>query len=82
MRNEPIKTLKRLRQLAGRDGGLNCYTVSRDGSTSSKHIVYQGDNTWSIRHSADGSEQNGLMSKHILHIIGKAIKTGCLVSED
>lgn len=56
MKETIIKDLEELKQLASRDGGIDCYIKLSMGAKSSKHVDYDANkDVWYIFNEADGA---------------------------
>lgn len=89
MTEKIIKDLKELKQLASRDGGVDCYIKLGFGGRSSKHIDYNpGDKTftgtWYIYNEIDDTEETYESDEELTENtnIPEAISKHALILED
>ncbi len=80
-----IKTIEQLKELAQREGGLDCFILLNGGLRSSKYIEYHpDDNSFYVLNFIDSSEHE-LTESQILDStytnIGEAMKKGDLIME-
>ena len=80
-----IKTIEQLKELAQREGGLDCFILLNGGLRSSKYIEYHpDDNSFYVLNFIDSSEHE-LTESQILDSaysnIGEAMKKGALIMD-
>lgn len=80
-----IRTMRRLKELAQNENGLDCYILLNGCLRSSKHIRYfPDDNSFYVLNLIDDSEQE-LTESQILDDaytnIGEAMKKGALIMD-
>ena len=80
-----IKTIEQLKELAQREGGLDCFILLNGGLRSSKYIEYHpDDNSFYVLNFIDSSEHE-LTESQILDSaytnIGEAMKKGTLIMD-
>lgn len=78
----PIQDLNELKQLAGREAGLECFVALNGGFRSSKRIQFwTDDDEWYIVHEIDDSEAEYTSTAAMLEnepIIVEALEVGAL----
>ena len=84
-RDKRIKTIKHLKELAKKEGGLDCFILLNGGLRSSKYISYNpDDNSFYILNYIDDTEQKlteaQLLDKSYTNI-AEAMEKGALIMD-